>query len=102
MNYEEHAATLINYFEGIVISSKQMDDESKEKYSLGKATAQKWLELIKDPSPSIEEVSRLIQIVDENKYQGSGWFDLALGVGSWAKQNNFPIPYVYWPHKIAK
>jgi hypothetical protein len=97
MTPKEHAAVLIGYFERC---AKQTPDE--ETWRLGQATANEWLRLMNTATVSKPEVSALIASVDKNKYSGSGWFDLALGVSHWATSNGFLIPYPLWPHKMTE
>lgn len=95
--YKERAEFLINYFERV---SKEYP---QERWNLGIDIAKQWLRLLTtDTKLSIEEITAFINSVDQNKDKGSGWFDLALGVGSWAKANGFPLPYEHWPVNVAE
>lgn len=95
--YKDRAEFLIKYFEWVNREYPQ------NQWQTGTEIARQWLKLLNtDTKLSVEEVTAFIDTVDQNKDRGSGWFDLALGVGSWARANEFPLPYMYWPVGIAE
>lgn len=100
MTPEEQAAKLVGYFERC--AADEAVYEQKARWLLGRDAANEWLRLIQTDLLSPEEVSVLVKLVGENKYEGSGWFELAPGVSHWAKSNGFSIPYPLWPHKVAE
>lgn len=86
MTPKEHTETLIGYFDWV--NTQYPND----KWGLGRDAARKWLKLINASSVSQAEVADLIAVIDKNKYEGSGWFDLASGVSFWATTNGFSTP----------
>jgi hypothetical protein len=94
---KEHAEALIGYFR-----KRASETPDAKVWQLGQDTANEWLRLITASTVSQIEVANLIAIVDENKYMGSGWFDLTLGVSHWAKSEGFSVPYPFWPHKMPQ
>lgn len=92
---KEHAEALMGYF-----AECASETPDAKVWQLGHDTAIEWLRLITASTISQIVVANLIAIVDENKFRGSGWFDLALGVSHWVKSKGFSVPYPFWPRKM--
>jgi hypothetical protein len=87
MTSEEHAEALIGYF-----SMVERENPGTRIWQLGQRTAETWLELIKSENISPNEVAELLSVAKEHKFEGSGWYDLALGIYHWAKKEGFEVP----------
>lgn len=93
MNLHQHAQNLITYFEDTHLNYPA------EKWEVGLKVASKWLELLDADEVSPAEAAQFIEIVDKYKWEGSGWFDLAVGVKVWAIKKGFLLPYAQWPYR---
>ncbi len=96
MNPEEQVRSLIHYFE-MCVANPATQPEWRRIHQLGAQTAQEWLRLMQQSSIMQAEIDSLINILDQNRHNGTGWYDLAWQVKDWAESNGFWVPPWPWP-----
>jgi hypothetical protein len=84
MSSREHAAALVRYYE-------RLSAEKGTRYAESLRLAREWLRLIESEHPSRAEILALVRALETGENSGSGWTDMALGVGHWARTRGLPV-----------
>lgn len=84
---ESDAAWLIKYFQD-------------EHWILGIQIVQEWMRLLTMSSIPQVELEALLLRIGVHKYDGAGWYDLALRVNRWIINQDIPITRLF-PHPLS-
>jgi hypothetical protein len=85
VSFQEQANLLVEYYQNY-----STEDPESPVWSTGLKAAKEWQRLLKLSSLTEEDVSTLIELVENyQKYLSQAWFDLALGVYKWFHSRGF-------------
>lgn len=98
-NYLERAEKAVKYFQWVMATYP--NNSQPEVWQLGLETSSTWLQLLKEASPSTDEISTLLIVVGENWNKSIMWSDLTDIIFDWAIHKGFPVSKVVQAHNLS-